>query len=62
MNTTASQAGKELGLHRKTELKTCPECGINFTAPVRVSLCLKCKAKQRNARNYLKNKHNQLGE
>ena len=57
---TVNQAGKELASHRKIEIKTCPGCGISFTAPVRVSLCLKCKAKERNARNYLARKQKQF--
>ena len=50
-----SNAGKVLSDQRKIEHKTCL-CGTEFIGQTRKEKCDKCVTKERNARNYLKNK------
>ena len=47
MTTEASKAGQALAAHRKTEIKICQGCGVEFTAQLRVTKCKQCKARER---------------
>ena len=58
---TVSQAGKILSDQRKIEHKTCL-CGTEFLGQTRKEKCDQCVKRECNARNYLKNKHNNFGE